>query len=467
VTPRPARRPSLRLRITAGALAVVIVAFCGAGLLVIGFVERQMRDQIDTALIADADFTKRLITSGSGLPTDEGPTDLYVQFLATDGRVLGAGTAAEGVPALAEPSAADGPRLATRHDPILGDLRVLRDHPPGNEDVTLVLARSAASVAEMRTSLVRLLVVLVAVGSVVLGALIWTVVGRALHPVDQMRRRVDVIGTGDLHQRLPAPGTGDELDQLAATLNDLLERLDAAVARENQFVADASHELRTPITSVRTLLESEAADPTAVVRTRAEALARLAQLQELVDDLLLLVRTEGGPPRAFAPVDVDELVLGQARQLARTTNLRVDTTRVSGGQVAGRDTDLGRLVDNLTTNAARYARTQVAFAVQTVDDTVELTVADDGPGIPVADRQRIFERFGTLDDMRTNGRSGAGLGLSIASAIAATHGGSIEVDDGPGGGARFTVRLPAFRAGAPARPEPAARPAAALASGSR
>jgi signal transduction histidine kinase len=469
------RRRSLRLRITAGALALVAGLLCGAGLLVIAAVQREMTGQIDAALRADADFTQRLLISGSGLPTAEGPTDLYVQFVGPDGRVMGAGTAAAGRPALASPNAG-ATTIVDATDEQLGDLRVLSTPVPNNPKVTLVLARSSSTVTAVHDTLVRLLAGLIVVGSVLLGCLVWFVVGRALRPVDEMRRTVDALDDRDLQTRIDSPRTGDELERLADTLNDLLSRLEQAVDREHQFIADASHELRTPIAGLRAVLETEAADPSLVVLTRADALARLDQLRDLVEQLLALERTDAQEP-SHHPVDLDELVLGQARQLARTTTLRIDTSRVSGGQVAGRDTDLARVVENLATNAARYARSTVALSVAQAGETVEFVVADDGPGIDVADRARIFERFATLDDARgpkateaggeasdstnpTNSNNssdraanehGAGLGLSIVAAIVARHGGRVDVEDNPGGGARFVVRLPAFVPAAPDR----------------
>jgi signal transduction histidine kinase len=437
------RRRSLRLRITAGALVVVVAVSCGGGLLLIRVVEREMVAQVDSTLTANTDFIDRSMRSGDPLPTGRGPTDLFVQFLASDGRVVGASTAAQGRPPLAGPRTDGARRIVTVHDDTLGALRVLTEPAPLDPTMTLVVARSADSVSDVRSLLVRMLVVTVAGGSALLGLLIWVVVGRALRPVEAMRRTVLAISERDLHRRLDRPGTGDELERLADTLNDLLDRLDRAVTRERQFVADASHELRSPIAGVRALLETEPADPAAVVEVRAEALARLGQLQDLVDDLLVLARNDEGtrsPPTR--PVDLDDLVLGQARQLGRTTNLRVDTTQVSGGQVIGRDTDLGRVVENLAANAARHARTTVAFSVRQVDGMVELAVTDDGPGIAAADRGRIFERFTTLDDARSLAQARTGLGLSIASAIVAAHHGSIRAHDAPGTGARFVVRLP-------------------------
>jgi signal transduction histidine kinase len=442
------RRRSLRVRITAGALVVVVGALCAGGLLLIGVLERELVAQIDTTLRANADFVDRSLRAGAALPAGEGPTDLYVQFVAADGTVLGASSAAQGLPALATPPVSGDDDIRTVRSPALGELRVLAQPAPTDPDLLLVVARPSGSVSEVRDSLVRLLVVLVLAGSVLLGAVVWVVVGRALHPVDAMRRRVSDIGERDLRRRLDEPGTGDELDELATTLNDLLARLDVAVAREREFVADASHELRTPLAAARALLETEPADPAEVVAVRAEALARLAQLQDLVDELLTLAQADAVAADAPAwPVDLDELVLGQARQLARTTTLRIDTSRVSGGQVRGRDTELGRLVQNLATNAARHARTTVAFSVQEHGGVVELAVSDDGPGIAAADRARIFERFGTLGGPRSSGHGGAGLGLSIASAIVASHHGSIRAEDAPGTGARFVVELPVQREG--------------------
>ena len=443
------RRRSLRLRITAGALAVVVAVSCGAGLLLIRVVAREMVAQVDATLIANADYIDRSLRSGNPLPTGQGPTDLYVQFLASDGSVAGASTAAEGRPAFVEPRTSAQRRIVTDHDDALGALRVLAQPAPLDATMTLAVARSAESVSDVRSLLMRMLVVTVAAGSILIGFLVWVVVGRALRPVEAMRKTVRTISERDLHRRLDRPGTGDELERLADTLNDLLDRLDRAVIRERQFVANASHELRSPIAGVRALLETEPTDPAAVIEVRAEALARLGHLQDMVEQFLVLSRNDegAGPPKR--PVDLDDLVLGQARQLGRTTNLRVDTSQVLGGQVVGRDTDLGRVIENLAANAARHAKTTVAFSVRQLDGVVELAVTDDGPGIAAADRGRIFERFTTLDDARSLAQRRTGLGLSIASAIVAAHQGSIRAEDAPGAGARFVVRLPAEATEAP------------------
>jgi signal transduction histidine kinase len=433
------RRLSLRTRIVAVGLLVVVAGLTGGGLLILDVIEAEMTGQIDEALRADADFASRLMSSPEGLPVEEGPTDLYVQFVADDGRVLGAGTAAAGRPSFVDPAQATDGQIVTRTDPELGELRVLARALPANDSATMVLARSSANVTEVQQTLTRLLVVLVVAGSAALGVLIWVVVGRALRPVDEMRRRVDELDNDDLTGRLERPRTGDELDALADTLNRLLDRLDEGVAREHQFVADASHELRSPIAAMRALLETESTDPDLIVLTRADALARLTQLQDLADQLLELESTGSGP---FGPVDLDELVIGQARQLARRTALHVDASAVSGGQVFGSERDLARVVENLSGNAARYATRRIEFGLRETGAAVELTVADDGPGVPEEDRLRVFERFATLDDARSPADGGTGLGLAIVAAVVIAHRGMVEVDDRPGGGARFRVTLP-------------------------
>ena len=439
------RRLSLRVRITAGAVLVVLLAVAGAGLAVIRVLEREMVAQIDTSLTSTADYIDRALTSGEGLPTQEGPDDLYIQFLSPSGRVLGASDAAAGAPALG-PSLGGGAEAgiaSADHSPY-GPLRVLTQPSPTDASVTLVVAKSSGDIADVRDSLERLLLAMTVGLTLFLGIVVWVVVGRALRPVDAMARAVGAVGDRELDTRVARPGTGDELDRLADTLNDLLARLDDAVTRERRFVSDASHELRTPITGLRALLETEPEDQAAVRASRAEALAAVGALQDLVDELLTLARAdEQGRGPAGGPVDLDDLVLAQAAALRRTTSLRIDTTGVSGGQVRGRDTDLARVVENLAANAARYAVSTIAFSVQQEGETVRFTVTDDGPGIPEADRGRVFERFTTLDDARTGARSGTGLGLSIVAAIVGAHHGTVEAGDGDGRGACFTVRLPA------------------------
>ncbi len=453
-------RLSLRTRITAGALVVVVGAFSIAGLAILASAEQEMTHQIDTALRADAASTNQMLASGSTPALLDGPVDLYIQFVDRSNRVVGSGATAAGRPSLSAPDQESG-SIASVHDSSLGELRVLVVGVTGSPDLRMVMARSSRSVGEVLDSLRWLLASLILVGSVFLGGLVWMVVGRSLRPVEYMRRTVERLDDSRLQTRVSLPGTRDELDQLARTLNEMLERLERAVEREHRFVADASHDLRTPLAAMRAILETEPTDPLQAMKTRADALARLDQLQTLVEQLLALARSDGGAERPMHPVDLDDLVLVQARLLARRApGLKVDTSMVSGGQVTGHEPDLDRLVENLASNAARYAESTVSFGVRQVASTVELTVDDDGPGIAHGDRELIFERFRTLDDSRTHSGSGAGLGLSIVANIVAAHHGTVTVGDSPSGGARFTVGLPASMSEIPDDPgdDPVAEP---------
>src|SRR5205085_12493212 len=156
------------------------------------------------------------------LPTQEGPTDLYVQFVDAHGRVVGASTAARGLPAFATPGRLGAAAITTVRVPNIGEVRLLAQPVPNNGTMTLIVARSAASVSRLRTSLTRLLIGTLAGAAAALGVLIWVVVGRALRPVERMRRTADAIREAELDRRLDTPGTGDELDRLAETLNEML-----------------------------------------------------------------------------------------------------------------------------------------------------------------------------------------------------------------------------------------------------
>jgi signal transduction histidine kinase len=225
-------------------------------------------------------------------------------------------------------------------------------------------------------------------------------------------------------------------------MNTMLERLQRAVERQRRFVADASHELRTPLAATRTDLEVVLAHPdrTDFKETATDLLAANGRMESLVRDLLFLARVDGGAAnRPAAPVDLDDVVLTEA-----AGREGVDTGRVSAASVHGRRDDLARAVRNLLDNAERYASSLVTVSLTGEDGRVRLVVTDDGPGIPAADRERIFERFTRLDDARGRDSGGTGLGLAIVKEIVAEHGGTIVVEDAAPG-ARFVISLPPAR----------------------
>ncbi len=281
------------------------------------------------------------------------------------------------------------------------------------------------------------------------GLVVWVLVGRALRPVEAIRTQVDAITGTTMDRRVPVPNTDDEVARLARTMNGMLDRLERASARQRAFVSDASHELRSPVSTIRTELEVASADaehadwPEVAQRTLGET----DRLSRLVDDLLALARLdEAQGPGRRAPVDLDDLVLEES---TRTHRVPVRTAGVSAGRVSGDERQLTQVVRNLVDNAQRHASTRVALALRHEDDELVLLVDDDGPGIAEADRERVFDRFTRIDEARGRAAGGAGLGLAVVRRVVENHGGTVTVADsdpasGGLGGARFVVRLPAI-----------------------
>jgi signal transduction histidine kinase len=306
------------------------------------------------------------------------------------------------------------------------------------------VARSLEGVARSTDSLVRLLWWAVPALLVLMGAVTWVVTGRALRPVEAIRQEVEVIGAEDLHRRVPEPASEDEIGRLARTMNAMLVRLEDATDRQRRFVADASHELRSPLTGIRAQLEVDLEHPELAdwQTTERDVLADAIRMQRLVDDLLAIAVVDASALDAAhrAPVDLDEIVLAETRRLHTSSALAVDTRAVSGAQVDGNADQLLRVVRNLLDNAAYHARSEVVVSLVESTTDVTLRVVDDGPGIPDADRERVFERFAKLDDARGRDGGGAGLGLAIVHDVVVAHGGSVAVENAPG--AAFTVVLP-------------------------
>ncbi|MZF86986.1 ATP-binding protein [Streptomyces sp. SID5643] len=269
----------------------------------------------------------------------------------------------------------------------------------------------------------------------VVAAVTWLVTRRALRPVEGIRREMAAITQSeDLARRVPEPDTHDEIARLASTTNETLAALETSVERQRRFVADASHELRSPIASLRTQLEVAAAHPELL--DLDGAVEDTVRLQRLAADLLLLARLDAGERPNDAKVDL----AGLAREEAEgRTGVTVDAEPVD---VAGSRGQLGRVLANLLDNAQRHARSAVTVHVRREGDRAVVGVADDGDGVPDGDRERIFERFVRLDAARSRDDGGAGLGLAIARDVAVRHGGTLTAGRGPAGGALFELRLP-------------------------
>jgi signal transduction histidine kinase len=227
----------------------------------------------------------------------------------------------------------------------------------------------------------------------------------------------------------------------------MLERLERAAARQRRFVGDASHELRTPLARIRAEVEVDLARPEDADWhvTHHSVLDETDQMQRLVDDLLILARADDGQlgARPHHVLDLDDVVLQEIRRAMAPPAVRIDASGVSAAQVDGNAEQLGRAVRNLLDNALRHAHGSVAVSLVESDGSAVLTVQDDGPGIPPERHDEVFARFARLDEARTRGAGGAGLGLAIVRSIAHAHGGRVEVANGTHSGARLVFSLPA------------------------
>ena len=274
---------------------------------------------------------------------------------------------------------------------------------------------------------------------VIAGAATYFFAGRALRPVEAIRARVASMSEKDLAERVPVPAARDEVGRLAETMNAMIARLEQAQKVQRRFVADASHELRSPLATIGAGLELlQDSEPGTVRALRGET----ERLGRLVDDLLLLARADerGLQPRRDE-VDLDEIVEAeQARPSEDGVRTEVRTEHV---RVVGDRGQLVRVLRNLVDNAHRHARSQVVVTLGREGDKAALDVTDDGAGVPADDRIRIFERFVRLDDARARSDGGSGLGLAIVAEVVAAHDGQVWVEDAPDGGALFRVRLPA------------------------
>jgi signal transduction histidine kinase len=278
---------------------------------------------------------------------------------------------------------------------------------------------------------------------VVVGLICWWMVGRALRRIEALRREVAEVATRPGERRVADPHTDDEVGRLAKTLNSMLDRLEQLSMRERRFVADASHELRSPIANIRTALEVALHRPPEAdwQRVATEVLAEDARMGHLVEDLLLLARSDEG--HLLPAGEASDLLAGARAAAALRGPANGPTISVSGTPALVRipDAYVEHIVGNLIDNASRFALSHVGVRVWPQGPRAFLEVRDDGPGVAESDRGRIFERFVRLDEARDRRHGGFGLGLAIVADLCRAYGGTIDVTDAQPG-ATFTVAFP-------------------------
>lgn len=428
---------SLRARVTFGAVVVLALA--------LGLGAYAFSSALSHSLRVDAENAAEVRVEAIAAEVErDGPAviirldDEAAHLIDKDGTVVAKSEDAEDV------------TLAVREDPF----EVTVDDDPAlvvSEDLEdgryVVLAYSLEVDEQVGGLVSRLLLLAIPVLLALVGLTIWFVVGRALAPVTRIREEVDAIGADRLDSRVPEPDSGDEISLLAKTMNRMLARLDESQQAQRRFVSDASHELRSPLATLRQHAELAHAHPevTSTGELADVVLGEGARLQSMVEAMLLLARLDEGAPRGLAAVDLDDLVITELSRLRATVarDKSVDGTAVGAARVSGDARLLGQLVRNLADNAARHARGRIALGVAELGEQAVLTVDDDGAGIPESDRERVFERFVRLDEARAREAGGSGLGLAIVRAIARAHGGDVRIETSPWGGARITVTLPA------------------------
>lgn len=443
---RSSRLPrSLHVRLTAVSVLVIALAFAVAGGALVWRVRASSLAGIDSSLSGRVRDVAAQAANGqlSALSTTGADSGALVQVLDPNGHVLASSANINGEPPLFATSASTR-RVTVRSisaipgaDP--GDYRLasLRVSTPAGV-VTVYAARSLSDITASVNKLIAALLVGAPFLIALLSGIVWILVGRALRPVEAMRQAVREMPGNQPRPRLSESAAPLELARLADTFDDLLDRIEAGAAQQRRFLADAAHELRNPVASVLTRLEIHGSDAALSGEDRARLHADATRLASLVDALLSLARLDAHVAMHAQVLDLDDLVFDHARTV---TSKHVDLAHVSAAQVIGDRAALDRVVRNLLDNATRHASATISISLYDDGQSVILLVADDGPGIPPADRERIFERFTRLDDARARDAGGAGLGLAIAHDVVHRHHGVISIEDNHPG-ACFVVRLP-------------------------
>lgn len=418
-------------------MLVVALAFGVGAAAMVWMLDRILTDQVAERLESELEIVAGALDDG-GSPSawiENRDDDLLIALHANGGTVVNDDDARE------LPSTVEG-RGPERME--IDDERMLVDAAEVDGGV-LVLGASLDETAEAVATAAALLGIAVPLAVALIGVVVWVVATRALEPVERIRVRVDQVDAGALDQRVPTTGSGDEIDRLAGTMNRMLDRIEHGYRARQRFVSDASHELRSPLATMRQYAEVSRAHPSAAPpgELAEVVLSEGSRMQEIVEGLLLLARLDEGATAVAVGVDLDDLALAEARRVRALGSAAVDGRGIAPARVVGDPRLLARAVRNLVDNAVRHASGTISLTTQSREGWAIVCVDDDGAGVPEDERERVFERFTRLDEARSRDTGGSGLGLAIVSEVARAHGGTVRVETSPLGGARFTLRLPA------------------------
>jgi signal transduction histidine kinase len=467
---RPTRlwRSSLRLRLTTTAALLAAAIFAIAVSFAITLYHESLTNSVWRTVTETVNEVASNLKSAKELPDPipmpVAPGVPRVQVLDTRNHVVTGDPASAARPAMYQlPAGQSSERLVVTNPAFMtaGSAAVyaLRIVTPDGQ-MTFVAALSLDPAGTQTRQVAWLASVLAAVALAVVAAVSWLTVGWSLRPVERLRRQAATIAAGgDLSGRLAELGT-DELACLGGTLNKMLQSLEESVDRQRRFVADAAHELRTPLAGMITALEVAQTHPQTGQTLVEDLLAGHRRLGRLVNDLLILAAVDGRAARPPESVYLAGVVTDCSRRPV-PDGVSIRLGRLDRVLVAGDETQLSRLVANLVDNALKHASSTVELSVRQDGKHVVISVSDNGPGVPPADRERIWDRFIRLDDDRSRSTGGSGLGLAMVRELTAAHGGTVSVTDTqPAPGATFQVRLPvisAHRAEAEERGAPCGR----------
>jgi signal transduction histidine kinase len=445
------RQPSIRARLTVIIVLAIAVILTFTGVALVSLVHRSLLTQATNQIDAVMEQTQMRFASAPSASDHtiilSTPGDVVVQVTnAADTKVWAASSAIENAPVLArsevDSSNGSGLTLKLIHssatDATLSQLSsgqvatITTKRGPGLIFGFVYGGPIEHSVRVLLASLLISFPLLLLLS----GALIWLGIGLALAPVEAIRRRVDAIAAQDLTQRVPVTGGDDEVARMARTVNEMLDRLEAASRFQQEFVSNASHELRSPLTTLLATTERATGDPVnANWPDVAEVIMREGRrLEGIIADLFWLARHDEDHVEAErVDVDFDDLLYEEASRVRSMSELAVDTSLVRPTRVTGDPTMFTRMVRNVVDNAMRYAQSELRFDSHFDGEDAVVVVSDDGEGIDVAESAKFFERFSRADSARSRRSGGSGLGLAIVTEIALRHGGSarfVEVERG-------------------------------------
>ena len=439
------RRWPIRIRLTAAFTAVMALVLLAVGTLTVAHTKESLDEAITESLSYRLDNLRSIAVAAEPSLAGGNP-DTAQQIIASDGHVLAATPNLAGQTALSpseldvarrEQLVADHSRLGNLEGPV----RVAAGPAPGGRLVVAAqsLADRDAAVADLRNELLTgfpIVLLAAALGAYLLAA-------AALRPVERMRARAASISATDAHARLPIPPARDEIHHLGTTFNELLQRLQVALERERQFVIDAGHELRTPLSLLTTELELALRRPRSnpeLVAAMRSALDETARLSRLARDLLTVADTSTPAQQPTLDLRIQLVAIGERYRHSLGDQLDIDCP--AGQYIHADPADFDRIIGNLIDNAIQHGATPITIHVQHVGaDGVEIRVADHGPGFPDGFLPHAFDRFSRADSARTTG--GTGLGLAIVDTLTQRNHGAVTAHNRPAGGAEITIRLAA------------------------